>query len=50
MFVHIIISAMDRGQRILHILNSASVVDPNTLNLDPDPDPGYWPNLDPDPG
>ena len=25
-----------------------SVVDPNTLNLDPDP--GFWLNLDPDPG
>ena len=25
-----------------------SVVDPNTLNLDPDP--GCWPNLDPDQG
>ena len=25
-----------------------SVVDPNTLNLDPYP--GFWPNLDPDPG
>ena len=25
-----------------------SVVDPNTLNLDPDS--GFWPNLDPDPG
>ena len=24
------------------------VVDPNTLNLDPDQ--GFWPNLDPDPG
>ena len=24
-----------------------SVVDPNTLNLDPYP--GFWPNLDPDP-
>ena len=24
-----------------------SVVDPNTFNLDPDP--GFWPNLDPDP-
>ena len=24
----------------------ASVVDPNTFNLDPDP--GFWPNLDPD--
>ena len=24
------------------------VVDPNKLNLDPDP--GFWPNLDPDPG
>ena len=23
-----------------------SVVDPNTLNLDPDP--GFWPNFDPD--
>ena len=28
----------------------SSVVDPNTLNLDPDPDPVFWPNLDPDPG
>ena len=27
---------------------ATSVVDPNTLNLDPDP--GFWPNLDPDPG
>ena len=27
-----------------------SVVDPNTLNLDPDADPGFWPNLDPNPG
>ena len=28
-----------------------SVVDPNTLNLDPDPGPdlGFWHNLDPDP-
>ena len=25
-----------------------SVVDPDTLNLDPDP--GFWPNMDPDPG
>ena len=25
-----------------------SVVDPNTLNIDPDP--GFVPNLDPDPG
>ena len=25
----------------------SSVVDPNTLNLDPDP--GFWANLDPDP-
>ena len=23
-------------------------MEPNTLNLDPDP--GFWPNLDPDPG
>ena len=27
---------------------SVSVVDPNTMNLDPDP--GFWTNLDPDPG
>ena len=27
----------------------SSVVDPNTLNLDPDPEPGFWHNLDPDP-
>ena len=26
--------------------HAASVVDPKTLNLDPDP--GFWPNLDPD--
>ena len=26
-----------------------SVVDLNALNLDPDLDPGFWPNLDPDP-
>ena len=26
----------------------ASTVDPNTLNLDPDP--GFWSDLDPDPG
>ena len=25
-----------------------SVMDPNTLNLDPDPE--FWPNVDPDPG
>ena len=25
-------------------------MDPNTLNLDPDPVPGFWPNLDPDLG
>ena len=25
-------------------------MDPNTLNLDPDFDPGFWLNLDPDPG
>ena len=29
-------------------LLASSVVDPNTLNLDPDP--GFWPYLDPDPG
>ena len=27
-----------------------SVVDPNTLNFDKDPNPGFWPNLDRDPG
>ena len=34
----------------MHRAGQASVVDPNTLNLDPDP--GFWPNLDPapDPG
>ena len=29
-------------------LTNTSFVDPNTLNLDPDP--GFWPNLDQDPG
>ena len=29
-------------------LVSCSVMDPNTLNLDPNP--GFWHNLDPDPG
>ena len=29
------------------LLLISSVVDPNTLNLDPDP--GFWLNLDPDP-
>ena len=32
------------------ILGLFSVVDPNTLNLDPNPDPGFWLNLYPDPG
>ena len=32
------------AQPVVHV---TSVVDPNTLNLDPDP--GFWPNLDPDP-
>ena len=27
-----------------------SVVDPNTLNLDPAPNSGFWLNLGPDPG
>ena len=26
-----------------------SVVDPNTLNVDPDPESEFWPNSDPDP-
>ena len=30
------------------MLEQTSVVDPNTLNLDLHPDPGYWPHLDPD--
>ena len=29
------------------LLSNISVVDPNTLNLDPDS--GFWLNLDPDP-
>ena len=33
--------------KFLGKITSPSVVDPNTLNLDPDP--GFWPNLDPDP-
>ena len=33
----------------LYVQVGSSVVDPNTLNLDPDPNPGFWPNLDPDP-
>ena len=32
---------------ILFVQSVSSVVDPNTLNFDPDP--GFWPNLDPDP-
>ena len=32
---------------LFHMVRT-SVVDPNTLNLVPDP--GFWPNLDPDPG
>ena len=34
--------------RLLQFRNT-SVVDPNTLNLEWDPDPGLWPHLDPDP-
>ena len=30
-----------------YVREPASVVDPNTLNLDPDPE--LWPNLDPNP-
>ena len=36
------------GYRLLQFRNT-SVVDPNTLNLELDPDPGFWPHLDPDP-
>ena len=32
----------------LHWVMASSVVDLNTSNLGPDP--GFWPNLDPDPG
>ena len=34
----------------IYLAGTASVVDPNKLNLDPDRDQGFWPNLDPDPG
>ena len=30
------------------LVRVVTVVDPYTLKLDPDP--GFWPNLDPDPG
>ena len=38
-------------QVLLNILpdNRGSVVDPNTGTLNLDPDPKFWPNLDPDP-
>ena len=36
----------DRTHKTLEY--GTSVVDPNTLNLDPDPE--CWPNLNPDPG
>ena len=29
---------------------ASSVVNSNTGTLNLDPDPGFWPNLDPDPG
>ena len=32
----------------LEVFMETSVVDPNTLNLDLDPE--FWPNLNPDPG
>ena len=35
-------------ERTVSIKLATSVVDLNTLNLDPDP--GFWPNLDPDLG
>ena len=34
-----------KAQRLVAVL---CIVDPNTLNLYPDPE--FWPNLDPDPG
>ena len=37
-----------RGEGESAETGECSVVDPNTLNLDPDP--GVWSNLDPDPG
>ena len=37
------------SQKFLPVIQVApSVVDPHTLNFDPDP--GFWANLDPDPG
>ena len=37
-----------RGGRVVVEGVGGSVMDTNTLNLDLDP--GFWPNLDPDPG
>ena len=34
-------------EKVIQLCQFCSVVDPNTLNLDPYPD--FWPNLDPDP-
>ena len=44
-----VLSKTKKGQFTLDswIKVGTSVVDPNTLNLDPNP--GFWPNLDPDP-
>ena len=40
------VSAPKGGELIAFV--ASSVVDPNILNLDPDP--GFWPDVDPDPG
>ena len=45
-YVHFVSNVRRTNGRILFLVG-VSVVDPNTLNLDPDP--GFWPNLDPDP-
>ena len=41
------ISNSDSGINLVYsFLLLFSVVDPNTLNLDPDPDPGFWINFE----
>ena len=41
-------SSLETYCNVLLNLNGSIVVDPNTLNMDPDPE--FCPNLDPDPG
>ena len=47
-FLSILIAMLTGTCPTGHPYNTNSVVDPNTLNLDPDP--GFWLNLDLDPG